>query len=175
MNKKGHIMDIIIWTIVGFVTILFLGLWVYGTGLMTDAIMGLNSTTSRVNITSAAEQTFLEVYNAEKVTLEYVAFAIIFASAISIFISNFLVKSHPAFFIIYVLIIIVAVIFGVYVSNAYEELLTHSGFGTTLQSFEAPTFVMLHLPIWIVVIGFFGAIFLFVGISRDREMGGSPI
>ena len=59
-EKKGGIFDLIIWMVIAFVTIAFFGLWVYGFGLVTDALEVVPSTES-VNISSAVEQTFTKV------------------------------------------------------------------------------------------------------------------
>jgi len=99
----------------------------------------------------------------------------IFISGISILVTNFLVKTHPAFFIVYIFVVIAAIIASVYISNQYETLMTDNVIGTTLSEFTGSSFIMLSLPIWTSVIGIFGGIFLFAGILRDREAGGSLV
>jgi len=99
----------------------------------------------------------------------------IFAMGLSILITNFLVKSNPAFFIIYLFVVIVAIIASVYLSNQYETFMTNEIIGTSLSEFTGASFIMLNLPLWTTVIGVFGMIFLFAGILRDRGLGGSVI
>lgn len=174
MNKKAHIIDILVWIVVGFVTLMFFALWLYAHGILTDRLIEMDTGSSIINVSEAAESTFQPVHEGLG-GLRLVAFAIIFATAISILVSNFLVKAHPAFFILYIFIIVIAIIFSVYVSNTYEDLMANTVFGASLTSFTAGSFIMLHLPLWTTIIGIFGAIFLFIGIQRDRGIGGSVI
>ena len=170
-EKKGSLLDIIIWAISAFVIVLFLATWMYGMNLMTDKLIAIEKVEGTLNYTKAAEDTFGAV-NTSLNSLRALSFMMIFALGVSIFISNFLVKAHPVFFVLYVFIIIVAIIFSAYISNQYESLMGNSAIGSTLQSFKGSSFIMLHLPTWTTVIGFVGAIFLFIGILRDRELGG---
>ena len=174
IGKKGALLDIIVWIIIGFMTILILGTFVYSFDVMTNAMTSIESEPGQPNISKHAESTFGQVNAAMPGGLGTVAFVIIFMMAFSIFISNFLVKAHPVFFIVHVFITVLAFIFSVEVSNAYEGLMSNEVLGSTLQtSFKGASFIMLHLPTWVVVIGIGGAIFLFVGIMRDRGLGGS--
>ena len=62
---------------------------------------------------------------------------------------------------------------SVYISNAYESIIISGNvLAPTLESFTGMNYIMLHLPILAAVIGIFGAILLFVGITVDREAGG---
>jgi len=53
--------------------------------------------------------------------------------------------------------------------------LQNATLGSTLSDFTAASFIMLNLPVWVVIIGLFGAIFLFAGIIRDAQAGGSVV
>ena len=172
-NKKGSILDVVMWIVVAFLTLLFLGVWVYSFDLLTNELTSIENEPGQVNISLAAQQTFGQI-NPSMNQLGTVAFVIIFMLAFSIFISNFLVKAHPVFFIVHVLMTVVSFIFAVEVSNAYEGLMSNAVIGGTLKTtFRGGSFIMLHLPTWVVVISIVGAIFLFAGILRDRELGGS--
>ena len=174
MNKKASVADIIVWIVICFVVVMFLGMWVYGFDKMTTALTSIDSTGSSINISKHAEATF-GVVNSKMTGLHTIAFIIMFSLALAILISNFMVKAHPVFFIVYLLVIVIAVIFSVYVSNAYLDLLGHEEIGSTLQAFRGANFIMENMPLWTAVIGFIGAVLLFAGISRDREFGGSGI
>jgi len=174
-NKKAAITDILIWLVVSFVTVLFFALWVYGFNEITDTLTGIDTGSSTVNISDAAQETFGEVNTAQTAGLHVLAYVIIFISGLSILVTNFMVKSHPAFFLVYLMVIITAIIASVYLSNQYEDLMTNDLLGATISDFGGASFIMLYLPIWTTVIGLFGAIFLFSGILRDRGMGGSVV
>ena len=174
MNKKASVVDIIVWIVICFVTVMFLGMWTYGFDKITDTLTSIDSTGSSINISKHAEATF-GVVNKQMGGLQIIAFIIMFGLALAILISNFMIKAHPVFFIVYLLVIVIGVIFSVYVSNAYMDLLGHEEIGSTLQEFSGANFIMENLPLWTTVIGFIGAVLLFAGISRDREFGGTGI
>ena len=171
MNKKGGVLDIIVWVIVGFIILMFLAVYMYGHNQLTEKLISLNIPVGETNVSTIATNTFGQV-NSGINTFRWLSFAIIFALALSILISNYLVKAHPIFFVVYFLIVIVAIIFSVFVSNAYEDLMVNELLGDTLQSYAGSSFIMLNLPLWVTIIGIFGAIVLFVGTIRDRGTGG---
>ena len=178
MNKKGlaaffGILAVIVWIIIAFVTILFFALWIFGHGLITNTLLVIPST-AEVNISSHVQNTFVQVDNSLS-QLRIIAFIIIIGQAFAIFIFNFFKREHPIIFIVYLFMNIVAVVFAVIISNVYEELLNNALIGSTLESFTAGTFLMLNLPFIAAVIGFFGLIFLLVGVSRDSEQQGGGI
>ena len=175
MNKRGSIVDVLIWIIVSFVTIMFFAVWIYGHGLITDKLTEIETDVDDpFNISQAAADTFGKV-DAELDQLHFLAFVIIFTMGISMFISNFLVKAHPVFFIAYIFIVIVAIIFAASISNQYYALMSHETLGSTISAFKGGSFIMEYLPTWAAVFGIFGAVFLFIGIIRDRGVGGGVI
>lgn len=175
MNKKGSILDIFIWIIVSFIIVIFFAVWIYGFNSITNTLVGIKDSGGSMNISvsAAAQDTFGKINPAQTSGLHILAFVMIFMMGLSILITNFVVKSHPVFFIIYIFIIIAAVIVSVYISNEYETLMTDPVLGETISEFTGASFIMLHLPLWSAVIGIFGAIFLFAGILRDAGVGGS--
>lgn len=174
MNKRGGLFDIFIVLIVLFIVLIFFAGFIYGWNALTDNVITAANQNPNVpgNVTKAAEDVFGKI-NTALPALQWVGLALIVAMILGIMVSNFLVKAHPAFFVIYILITIVAVIFSVSLSNAYQSILTTDNpITTNLQQFTALNHIMLNLPIWTTIIGFAGAIFLFLGITVDRQAGG---
>ncbi len=172
-NKKGAIIDMIVFVIMALVITIFIGVWIYGVDLISDTMSGINATIgTNTNFSDIAKDTIGQVNSANQTMLPIVAFALIFGMVLTIFVSNFLVKVHPAFFFVYLAILVLAIVLSVHVSNTYESLLTGEVFSNTLQSMTASTFILLNLPLWTTVVGFVGMIILFAGIIRDRELGG---
>jgi|19_taG_2_1085344.scaffolds.fasta_scaffold13793_3 hypothetical protein len=173
MGKRGNIADILIWLVVCFVVVTFFGLWMYGHNIVTETLTGIVGN-SNVNISEPAMQTFGAINNSMPM-LQTLSFGIMVAMAISILISNFLVRAHPVFFVIYFLISAVAVVFSVYLSNAYETLLSGQVFSDTLVGFSASNIILANLPVWTTIICLGGAIFLFIGMIRDDGLGGGVV
>jgi len=174
LNKKGSLLDIIIFIVFAFAIVMFFGMYLYGHALVTDTLEGITTPIGNTNFSAIAQDTFGQVDDGLQ-TLKLLSFALIFGMVLTILLSNFLVRVHPGFFFAYVGINILAVILAVTISNQYEALLTNATFGSTLMGFTASNYVLLYLPVWATVIGFLGVIILMIGIIRDRELGGSPI
>lgn len=171
-NKKGSLVDVILWMVVSFIVIIFFAAFIF---LFTQVSSVLRTVPDNavLNISSASAGTF-HLINASMPILQWVAVVFILSLIISIFVSNFFIKANPVFFIIYILLIIVAVIFAAYLSNAYESiLLSDNALSPTINQFTGANFIMLNLPYWSAVVGIFGAIILFINIIRsDNESGG---
>ena len=170
-NKKGSIIfDLIILIIMGMLVLLFLGLWKYGVNLITEPLLAFPDS-GGISIANATAKT-VGVYNDNMDKLHMIALMIFMGMIISIFISSFFTRSHPVFFVIAIVVTIFSVIFSVYVSNAYETLLSNATLGTTLQGFTAMNYIMLNLPVVIAVVGIFGAIIMFMGAVKPQELVG---
>ncbi len=174
-KKAQSIIAILVWLVMSFTIVMFFALWVYGFDKITTTLIGIETHNPSVNISKAAADSFGQINPMQKTGLHVLAFVMILVSGISILITNFLVKTHPAFFLVYLFVIIGAIIASVYISNQYEKLMQDNVIGETLSEFTGASFIMLSLHIWTSVIGIFGAIFLFAGILRDRESGGSIV
>lgn len=171
MNKKASIMDGILWIIIAFVTLfVFAGLYYFH----TQVYSGLSDvgTVGTLNVTNITESVFSPVTTNMVQGLNIIAFIILAGGAFSILLHNFLVRQHPAWFVVYLLITILAIIVSAYVSNEYVSLLSNDVLGSTLSQFTMGNYIMQYLPYWSAIIGILGAVFLFIGSLRDREMGG---
>lgn len=171
-NKKGSVLDTVVWTFISLVVLVVLGLLLYGFTIMGDAVSNIG-TVGSVNVTAVSEQTFGIAIPAITQWLPILGFVILIGGAISILISNFLIKAHPAFIFVYLIGTILAIIAAAYISNFYvDTLLNDPVIGAALANFTAGNFIMQWLPYFAAVIGIFGTIFLFMGILRDRTSGG---
>lgn len=173
-NKKGAAAtDLIVLMVVLFVAILIFVGFIYGFNAVVSNLLNVKSPAgSPFNITSTTQQT-LQVATGQMKDLQWVGLSLFFAMAIGIFISNYLVRANPVFFFVYILFTILAIVFSAYISNAYESIASGSVLSTQLQNWGATHFILMHLPIFITIIGIIGGIALFMGTTIDRETGGS--
>ena len=176
-NKRGQVKPMaLLLILIGFgflVTIFFVG-WTFAHGRLTAELVALPTTPQGTDLGELAQQTFGEV-DVALGQLQSLAWIMFFSVVIGMFITNYLIKVHPVYFVIYLIILVGAIIMSVIVSNAYEPLLLDSTIGTTLSGFTGMNFVYLHLPSIITTIGFLGMIFLLIGATRDRESGGRAV
>jgi len=172
-DKKGAFTDLFVIIVVGFIAVVFFATWIFMHGELTSTLRGLGNMGAS-NFTDATNRTFGQV-DATLPALRWIAVVIFFSMIIAMFVSNFLIKANPVFFAVYVFILIIAIVFSAYVSNAYETLLTINDVGPEVQQFTGMNYIFINLPIWITVVGFIGGIILFIGIFRDTGQGGSIV
>lgn len=171
INKRGAWSDLFVWMIIAFVLIIMFAYFMDIFGVIHTVFSGLG-TVGGTNYTDIGESTVGAVANGMSY-LPTLALVMILSLVGSVFITNALIsKVHPVFFFLYVIVAIVAVIFSAYLSNAYETVMLSQGISPSLASFTAPTWIMLHLPIWTTIIAFVGGIFLFININQDSQEGG---
>ncbi len=178
MNKKGQLTasygDVFVFIIMSFVVVVFFGILYFGFGQVETVLQNVQidfAGDSFANFSEVVDATYGEVYDAYGL-LRIITYVIIFSMVLTILISNYLVRINPVFFIIYILVCIIAIIVSAYVSNTYEGLLLDPTFGSTLMSFEGSSYIMLYLPAWATVISLVGGLIMFMGIIRTRNQEG---
>ncbi len=178
-DKRGAITDVIMWIVVGIVVVIFLGLLYYAFGLkafpaLRDGFQNFQSINGQ-NITAQTNEV-IDAITTGFGELKWIAYGILIVMALNIWLGYFLIRIHPAFFILYFLIAIVGFIISLPISNGYENFLNSgSEFASVLQTqFHGASFIILNLPIWVCVIAFVGVIILMAGIPRDSGAGGGP-
>lgn len=157
--------------------VLFAGL-MYAMGLINDV---LNQTGAMneinagkpgyTNLTLAAQNTFGKANEATQ-GLRLVALTLIFSLFLATILINFAIKIHPAYFFVYILIVMLAIILSAPVSNAYQDLLSSGIYNGLLPSFTGANYFMINLPIFIAIGGVLGGVFLFINILRGPGEGG---
>lgn len=166
----GAFFGLLLVVVLAFVITMFFSTFQYAFNTMTTQLV--NMPNNALNVTGAMQTTFGNV-NAAISQLQWWSYIIIFGMIIGLFIAYYLVtKIHPAWFVAWVLLVAVVVIFSIIISNSFSLLYGSPGvLGTTLQGYTAASFILLHLPEIVTVIGFIGGILLFVGINRSIEEG----
>ena len=170
MNKQGGILDVIIWIIISFVTLVFFAMWTYMHGILT-ATMSQIPSTETINFTEITRVTLGRVDSALG-QLETIGFIIIIVLALSILVTAYFSGANPIVFVIHIFTTVLAIVFSVIISNTYEKLLINSVIGENLAKFDAGTFIMLNLPTFAAVLGIMGIVFGIVGILRHQSRGG---
>lgn len=170
----GSLLDPIIFMVIALLIIILSAGIVFLMSTLTNELIAVDLTIGNVSVSESAQKT-VGMLNLGLQGLRIIATLSIFALIVSIFVSNFLLKVHPVFFFPYILVVVLGVVLAVPISNTYETLMNNQVFNGTLASFTAGTWMMLNLPMVVAIVGFFGAIFLFMNIIRDEGLGGSPI
>lgn len=172
-KKAQSFFDIAVFIVLTTLVVIGFIIFIYVFNIATTNIVSIqNQPGSVVNITQAGQMTFGKMNTGLQTSLQYVGIAIILGMFISILVSNFLVKNHPAFFFMYVGMTLICTILAILISNSYSDIMTNSVLSATAQSQTGLNYIMLHLPYIIVVVGIVGGILLYMGIIRDEGSGG---
>lgn len=167
--------DLFIFMIFSIIIVFSCGIFIYIGGIATAEIhekLDGKDYAGDQNITKIIDNTFGKVNQAYQ-SLYWISVMLIVGMVISIFIGSYLVTTKPIFFIPYALIVIIAIIVAVGLSNAYEQVILDPTLASVFAGFVGANFIMLKLPIWITVIGVAGGIIMFVRMgSRDNQLYG---
>jgi len=173
-NKQGGFSDLFMFMIFSFAILLICGIFIYlGGDVLTQVHETMNNMTfGSANTTQVIDDTFGAV-NRSYQSLYWIAVFLMVGMVISIFIGSYLVTTKPVFFIPYAFITIIAIIVSVGLSNAYEQVIADPTLASTFTGFIGANFIMMALPIWVTIIGFVGAIIMFVRMgNRESEIYG---
>lgn len=175
MNNQGGMTDLFLFMIFAIAVIFICGIFIYIGGQVTTEVHEKldNMTFGNENTTQVIDDTIGKV-NIAYQSLYWIATFLIVAMILAIFIGSYLVTTKPIFFIPYFFILVIAVIVSVGVSNAYEQVISDATMAATFAGFTGANFIMLHLPIWITIIGFVGAIIMYarMGSREQQNFGG---
>ena len=171
MNKKGGFTDLFLFMIVGFIILLFSGVFIYigltVTSELHSKMDGMDIGGDK-NVTKVIDETMGKT-NQSYNSLYWISILLIIGMMLSIFIGSYLVTTKPIFFIPYIFVTIIAIIVSVGISNAYEELISNPTLASTFIKFTGSNFIMLKLPMWIAIIGITGGIIMFARMGKREE------
>lgn len=170
-NEDTSIIEMVV---IGFGIIILIGVLGYGfnlfyTSLVEDEIIFSNT---GFNFTDAAYDTVGQINQATLNNLNLIGIMILFGMIIGMLINAYFNRTkRPKFFIIAdIVIIIVAYVISVYISNTYELILATDSIGSFITTYlEDASQFLLNLPIIVVVTGILTMILTYSGIPRSRE------
>ena len=173
-GKQGGMTDLFIFMIFSFVIILICGIFVYfGSQVTSEVHDKMDDMTFGDANTSQVIDNSIGKVNGAYQSLYWISIFLIVGMVMSIFIGSYLVTTRPIFFIPYIFILVIAIIIAVGLSNAYEQIIQDPTLASTFAGFVGANFIMLHLPMWISVIGIVGGIIMFVRMgSKEAELYG---
>jgi len=168
-SKKGFMIELITFTIIGIVVVLFFAGIIYGFGILNNVLSDTSLDTAAANITGISALTIGKL-NTGFLNLRLVAIGMLISYMIATFIVAYFSSKHPIWFFVYFLVTVILVIFSIYISNAYNTMKTNTVLGATLTSFSVADIIISYLPIWVAVIGLFGSVFSIIGMVAVRRL-----
>jgi len=118
---------------------------------------------------SAGARTSLNFVETGTGLLDTFMVILIFGGLVGIVIYSFLVPSHPVFVIPFIIMLLMAILISIPLSNAYEKLYEAPKFVDTAAAFSMTSHFMAYLPLYTLIAGAIGIVILF---SKRESVGG---
>lgn len=177
-DKKGQaVMQLFSLIVVALVLVIIVGTYLFFFDIVDTAFQG-DIMAGSVNVTNSSDITFGQVHDAFFTGADLLVILFLFAQVIAIVIAGFITRDQTpkVFFMVDFLLILMAYILAVYISNAYESILGSLVFANLIGSnLGISSTILLFLPTITVVTGFLTMIVTYSGIPRRRdesEVGG---
>jgi len=147
MNKKGSVRDILVVLtllfVFGFVTILMAG--VYNEYIDSiDDNQAFNNTVNNA-VEERTENLFL--------TFDYIYVFVLLSLIMLVVASSFYIRTHPVFFFVSLLFLIVMVVLGAVFSDVFDTAMDAPILAEQASNYNIITWVMEHFPSIILLVG----------------------
>lgn len=172
-DKNGDFLAIFVMIILAFIIITMCVIFFYIQGKTEDKLQETlgtlpSNTFGSVNASQTITDTFGDV-GVSYAQLKWITIFLIFGMIIGIFIGSYMVTTKPVMFVPYIFMLIIAVIVSVGISNAYESLISNATLSSSFSEFAGANHFMLYLPMYVAIIGFVGAIIMFIRWARRED------
>ena len=175
LHKKGGMFDLILAIALSLILAVALVLFTYVQHATHEKLLekapSLQRSFTNINVTDTINASFGAVGDAYQ-NFRWISVTLIFGFFASILVSAFLVRTHPAWFIGYIFVVVIAVVLSAYISNSYERLMQNEILMETfLTGFYGQNWIFLHLPIWVTIIGFLAGILMYINLDTGGYYG----
>ena len=147
MNKKGSAKDMMFVLVAiflfAFITMLMMGVY----SSYTESLEGHETFNNTVN--NAVEESAMTTLNA----FDYIFMFFILGLIIMVIASTFTIRTHPLFFFVSLLLLIITVIIGGVFSQVFETSAEADIMQEGVNEYSVIPFVMDHLPTIILMVG----------------------
>lgn len=116
--------------------------------------------TSVINASTTASSMFQTVKDTSD-RMDYFILAIFIGMILALIITAWFVGGNPIFMFVYFIVVILAVLLSMLMSNIWEDVSSASVFGTTISSFPITNHILGLLPFYITIVGFIGMVTMF--------------
>lgn len=169
MNKKGWMIELIAFVIIGFIAVSFFAVFIYGFGLINTKLTSGDLDTPEANISKISGQTF-SYLNIGMNRLQLITAILLIGYALATLIFAYFSSKHQLWMFVYFLMTIIIVIFSIYITNSYDSLKTNEVIGSTISGFGISNIIMSYLPVWTSIIGILGIVLCLVGNYVRRNL-----
>lgn len=167
MNKKGELSDMLIFLITIFALAIGLFILMFVTPKISDGlrVAGLNNSQEGNAAVEQLDNIGSNVINN--------GFLMLFVGLIiSVFITSFLVRTHPIFLFLYIFLLGITVVLAFYLGNTYETFKNNEIFADMVENASFINIVMKYIAEITVAVGALSMIIVFSKFSSNNTSGG---
>jgi len=157
-KKKGNVFDMFIVIIMLFMAIIS----IFVVHIMLNTV---DETGIFDDYTSAKEN--INYAKSTATSFDNLVIFIIVGLSLYVIITSAVVWNHPAFFIIGLVMLSIAIVFAAIVSNAFYDFSTESEILDTRLAYPKIIFLMENLPIYVLIMGIAASISSYVGYIKQ--------
>lgn len=161
MNKRGDFVGFLFVIISIAAFAIFLLVLGYVVPLISDQMV------SQIGVSTEINNSFIASNNVALHTFPVVWLLVFSGLMLGVFATSWFTPSHPIFFPFFVILLIVAVLVAVPLSNAYEQLANEAVLQSTSLQQMAINFIMTNLPLVALILGVLVMIISFAKPTND--------
>lgn len=161
MNKKGDFVGFIFVIVSIAAFAIFLLILGYVVPLVNDEMV------AQIGINTAINNSFIASNNVAIHTFPTIWLIVFAGLMLGVFATAWFTPNHAIFFPFFVILMIVAVLVAIPLSNAYEDLANQAVLQSTSLQQQAINFIMLQLPLVALVLGIIVLIISFSKPTND--------
>ena len=143
-----------------FAIAFFIGKFAMST--VSDAITSIPTIAGHQEVVDALEDTDETMGRAD-----YVIFGLFIGLVLAMIVGSYFMASHPILMFVYIIVVVISVIAGAFMSNAWETTTQLSVFGSTISEFPISNNLLSYLPFYNAVVGIIGIIIMFAKYNRE--------
>ena len=173
MNKKGQsLVNLIVFSGLIFVFVIMLGITLYFFSQINVALVDSNINANGLNYSNFSAETVGKVNTAFQNQSDLIGTLFIFGVVFSLFIAGYFNRNNNSilFFVVDFMILILAYIIAVYISNSYEMILTALPFNDLIiTNLNNTSTLLLNLPLITLITGAITMVISYAGLPRTQE------
>lgn len=168
-NKRGFVIELMAFIVIGVICVLFFGGMIYGFGLINNVLGSGDLDTSTVNVSDASSKSFSYLVNGMS-NLKLISAIILIGYLIATLIMAYFSTKHPLWIFVYFLITLLLIIFSIAISNSYDTMRENTTINSIVSGFSIGNLIIAYLPYWVAIIGLLGILLSVVGSVISRRL-----
>ena len=155
MNKRGDFTGVIYLIVTVAILAIFLLIVGFIVPQITEPFM------DKIGISPEINNSFLASSNIAEHTLPTIWLIVFGGLMLGLFATSFFIEAHPIFVPIFALLLIIAIVIAIPLSNAYEELAADANLAGAAAQQGLIGFIMFNLPLVAFIVGILSLVIAF--------------